>query len=100
MEILPDENAGSLHDRLMEMGSGLVVKTLDGLAENAIEEKPQPHVEHPKNAYKIFKEDTRINWEQPSKPFISLFWECRLILQLSPLLKIDNEEKGLKNIWG
>jgi methionyl-tRNA formyltransferase len=28
---------------------------LDGLAENAIEEKPQPQVEHPKNAYKILK---------------------------------------------
>ncbi len=100
IEILPDENAGSLHDRLMEMGSGLVVKTLDGLAENAIEEKPQPHVEHPKNAYKIFKEDTRINWEQPSKTV------HQFILGMSPYpaafttLKIENEEKGLKIFGG
>ncbi|MCD9617388.1 methionyl-tRNA formyltransferase [Chryseobacterium gleum] len=100
IEILPDENAGSLHDRLMEMGSGLVVKTLDGLAENAIQEKPQPQVEHPKNAYKIFKEDTRINWQQPSK-IIHQF-----ILGMSPYpaafttLKIENEEKGLKIFGG
>ncbi len=33
LPISPDENAGSLHDRLMEMGAKLVVKTLDGLAE-------------------------------------------------------------------
>ncbi|WP_454047323.1 methionyl-tRNA formyltransferase [Chryseobacterium sp. Marseille-Q8038] len=100
MEILPDENAGSLHDRLMEMGAGLVVKTLDALAENTIEEKPQPQVEHPKNAYKIFKEDTRINWVQPSKTI------HQFILGMSPYpaafttLKIENEEKGLKIFGG
>ncbi|MBO9691997.1 methionyl-tRNA formyltransferase [Chryseobacterium sp.] len=100
LEILPDENAGSLHDRLMEMGAGLVVRTLDGLAENAIEEKPQPQVEHPKNAYKIFKEDTRINWNQPSKAI------HQFILGMSPypaaftMLKIENEEKGLKIFGG
>lgn len=100
LEILPDENAGSLHDRLMVMGSKLVVKTLDGLAENAIEEKPQPQVEHPKNAYKIFKEDTRINWEAPSKTI------HQFILGMSPypaaftILKIAEEEKGLKIFGG
>lgn len=100
IEILPDENAGSLHDRLMEMGSKLVVKTLDGLAENAIEEKPQPQVEHPKNAYKIFKEDTRIKWDQSSKTI------HQFILGMSPYpaafttLKIENEEKGLKIFGG
>jgi len=94
--ILQDENAGSLHDRLMGMGSELVVKTLDGLAENAIEEKPQPQVEHPKNAYKIFKEDTKINWDAPSKTV------HQFILGMSPYpaafttLKIEDEEKGLK----
>ncbi|KMQ65751.1 methionyl-tRNA formyltransferase [Chryseobacterium angstadtii] len=94
--VLPDENAGSLHDRLMEMGSQLVVKTLDGLAQNAITERPQPHVEHPKNAYKIFKEDTRINWKAPSKTV------HQFILGMSPYpaafttIKIGEDEKGLK----
>lgn len=100
LEILPDENAGSLHDRLMEMGSKLVVKTLNGLAENSIQEKPQPHVEHPKNAYKIFKEDTRINWTKSSKEV------HQFILGMSPYpaafttLKIGEEEKGLKIFGG
>ncbi|HCM33714.1 methionyl-tRNA formyltransferase [Chryseobacterium sp.] len=100
IEVLLDENAGSLHDRLMEMGSKLVVKTLDGLAEGTIEERPQPEVEHPKNAYKIFKEDTKINWNAPSK-IIHQF-----ILGMSPYpaafttLKIGEEEKGLKIFGG
>lgn len=94
--VLENENAGSLHDRLMEMGSKLVVKTLDGLAENSIVEKPQPEVEHPKNAYKIFKEDTRIDWTKNSKEV------HQFVLGMSPYpaafttLKIGEEEKGLK----
>ncbi|MGU3377524.1 methionyl-tRNA formyltransferase [Chryseobacterium sp. M5A1_1a] len=100
LEIQLDENAGNLHDRLMEMGAKLVVKTLDGLAENAIEERPQPQVEYPKNAYKIFKEDTKINWDASSKTV------HQFILGMSPYpaafttLKIGEEEKGLKIFGG
>ncbi|GEN77097.1 methionyl-tRNA formyltransferase [Chryseobacterium hagamense] len=100
LTILPDENAGSLHDRLMEMGARLVVKTLNGLAENSIVEQPQPQVEHPKNAFKIFKEDTRIDWTRPSKEI------HQFILGMSPYpaafttLKIGEEEKGLKIFGG
>ncbi|WP_294292878.1 methionyl-tRNA formyltransferase [uncultured Chryseobacterium sp.] len=100
LTILPDENAGSLHDRLMEMGAKLVVKTLDGLAENSITERPQPQVEHPKNAFKIFKEDTRIDWNKNAKEI------HQFILGMSPYpaafttLKIGEEEKGLKIFGG
>lgn len=100
LTILPDENAGSLHDRLMEMGAELVVRTLDGLAENSITEKPQPNVENPKNAFKIFKEDTRIDWSKSSKEV------HQFILGMSPYpaafttLKIGEEEKGLKIFVG
>ncbi|WP_394675061.1 methionyl-tRNA formyltransferase [uncultured Chryseobacterium sp.] len=100
LDILPDENAGSLHDRLMEMGAGLVVKTLDGLADDTIQERPQPQVEHPKNAYKIFKEDTKIQWDAPSGTV------HQFILGMSPYpaafttLKIGDEEKGLKIFSG
>jgi len=98
--VLEDENAGHLHDRLMEMGAKLVAKTLDGLAENSITERPQPQVEHPKNAYKIFKEDTRIDWTKSSKEV------HQFILGMSPYpaafttLKIGEEEKGLKIFGG
>lgn len=96
IEIMPTENAGSLHDRLMQMGANLVVKTLDGLAENSIQEMPQPAVDEPKNAFKIFKEDTRINWKQNSEKVYNF------IRGMSPYpcaftsLKIGEEEKTLK----
>lgn len=100
LEILPNENAGSLHDRLMEMGGQLIVKTLDGLAENTISEQPQPEVEEPKNAFKIFKEDTRINWQNNSGTVHNF------IRGMSPYpcaftsLKIGAEEKTLKIYQG
>ena len=56
LPISPDENAGSLHDRLMEMGAKLVVKTLKmDLAENSITEQPQPQVAEPKMRLKFLK---------------------------------------------
>lgn len=96
LDILANENAGSLHDRLMEMGAGLIVKTLDGLAENSIVEKPQPEVAEQKNAFKIFKDDTKIDWAKSTKEV------HQFILGMSPYpaafttLKIGNDDKGLK----
>lgn len=96
LEIFENENAGKLHDRLMEMGAELVVKTLDGLAENSITEKPQPFVEQPKNAFKIFKEDTKINWQDSSENIFNF------VRGMSPYpcaftsLKIGNDVKSLK----
>jgi len=100
LTILPDENAGSLHDRLMLIGADLVIKTLDGLAENSITEKAQPEVSNPKNAFKIFKEDTKINWKKSSKEI------HQFILGMSPypaaftILKISEEDKSLKIFSG
>jgi methionyl-tRNA formyltransferase len=96
LEIYPDENAGALHDRLMAMGAQLIVKTLDGLAANTIQEKPQPNVEHPKNAFKIFKEDTKINWNGNSETVHNF------VRGMSPYpcaftnLKIGEDEKSFK----
>ena len=95
-EVLPHENAGQLHDRLMEIGSRLVVKTLDGLADGNLKDVPQSIVKEPKNAFKIFKEDTRIKWNQPS---IKVY---NFIRGMSPYpcafttLSINGEDKGLK----
>ena len=95
-EVLPHENAGQLHDRLMEIGSRLVVKTLNGLADGNLKDVPQSIVNEPKNAFKIFKEDTRIKWNQPS---IKVY---NFIRGMSPYpcafttLSINGEDKGLK----
>ncbi len=96
IEITPEENAGELHDRLMEMGAQLVVETLDGLAENSIVEKPQPMVEHPKNAFKIFKETTRINWAQNGETVYNFIRGMSPYPAAFTTLKIGEDEKFLK----
>lgn len=96
IEVLTNDNAGSLHDRLMEMGAKLVVKTLDGLAENTISEVPQPNVAEPKNAFKIFKEDTKIQWNNPSETVHNFIRGMSPYPCAFTTLKIGDEEKSLK----
>src|ERR1043165_4523126 len=40
--ILPEDNAGTIHDKLMLEGANLLVRTLDGLAADSITPQPQP----------------------------------------------------------
>lgn len=64
--ILPDDNAGTLHDKLMKAGAELLVITVRGLADGTIKEIPQDTIaaEHIKHAPKIFKEHLRIDWSK------------------------------------
>lgn len=62
--ITPADNAGTLHDRLAEIGSRLVLRTIDGLADGSLHPTPQqvPPLLHP--APKIFKPDCAIDWRK------------------------------------
>jgi len=62
--IAANETAGTLHDKLMEVGSTLVVETLDGLATGTLKPYKQPQTGEFTSAPKIFKDDCRINWVQ------------------------------------
>ena len=64
--ITEEDNAGSVHDKLMETGAQLVVKTVDAVAENKVEPVAQTQKEL-KPAPKIFKENCRIDWSQKSE---------------------------------
>jgi methionyl-tRNA formyltransferase len=61
-EIEPDENAGSLHDKLMHMGSQLVLTTVAAIDNEEIKTTPQKETEHIKTAYKLNKENCKVNW--------------------------------------
>jgi methionyl-tRNA formyltransferase len=63
-QITTDDNAESLHDRLMEKGAELVLKTLRAISSNTISTLPQLSVKELKIAPKIFKEQCEINWRQ------------------------------------
>lgn len=58
----PEETTGEVHDRLMEIGAELVVKTLQALQENRLKPYPQPEVAVRKDAPKLFKETAQIDW--------------------------------------
>ncbi len=100
LEIGDDENAGSLHDRLMELGARLVVETLDGLAEKSITGKPQPLTDQPKNAFKIFKEDTCIDWHKTSKEIHNFVRGMSPYPCAFTVLEINGEKKNLKIFSG
>ena len=57
-----DENAGSLHDKLMHTGSDLVIKTVKLIEKGNVETTPQPEIEDIKTAYKLNKDNCKINW--------------------------------------
>lgn len=62
-DIKPNENAGQLHDRLMELGSDTVLKTLALIENDKAETIAQP-AEETKTAYKLNKDNCKINWSK------------------------------------
>jgi methionyl-tRNA formyltransferase len=67
--ILPKDDAGSMHDKLMYAGAGLLLKTVKGLADGILKEAPQPVIpdEFLKHAPKLFKETLVIDWTKDAK---------------------------------
>lgn len=74
VDILDEDNIGSLYDKLMHIGSGLVVQTVDKIAKGGYETIEQMSIDestlHP--APKIFKEDCRIDWSRSGRDIINL----------------------------
>ena len=99
-EISPEDNAGTLHDRLMEIGAKLVVETLDGLAEGKLTEIPQNQKENPKTAYKIFKEDTKIDWEKEVEVIHNFIRGMSPYPAAFTILEVGGKQKILKIFKG
>lgn len=60
-----NETAGSLHDRLMHLGASLVTKTVDVIAQDKVTTQIQPQLGDLKTAYKLYPENTKIDWDAP-----------------------------------
>lgn len=65
VEIGPEESAGELHDRLAELSGQFVLRVLNGLVENGLEEHPQDSASAT-YAPKIERRMTEIDWHQPA----------------------------------
>ncbi|MCX4026919.1 methionyl-tRNA formyltransferase [Endozoicomonas sp. SM1973] len=62
-EISDQETGGSLHDKLAEIGSPALLKTLQQIADGQLQPKVQDH-ENASYAHKLSKQEAHINWEQ------------------------------------
>ncbi|MDH4070421.1 MAG: formyltransferase family protein, partial [Ignavibacteria bacterium] len=64
--INPDDDAGSLHDRLAVQGARIVLNTVRGLEQGSLVPKPQNDAAA-SPAPKIRKEDCRIDWSRSAR---------------------------------
>lgn len=64
IEIGEDDDAGTVHDRLMELGARLTAETVNNIAAGTVTTRPQSDFGgvEPSAAPKIFKDTCRIDW--------------------------------------
>lgn len=70
--IAPDENAGQLHDRLMKLGSTAVIETLKRIETNTVSTTIQKDNAEIKTAYKLNKDNCRIDWSKSLQDIYNL----------------------------
>ncbi|MBE6207435.1 MAG: methionyl-tRNA formyltransferase [Rikenellaceae bacterium] len=72
-EITPDDTIGTLYDRLMHKGVGLVLETVEKLAAGEINPIEQQHIDEStlKPAPKIFKEDCLVDWSKGGRQIVN-----------------------------
>ena len=98
--ILPEDNIGTLYDKLMTRGCDLVVDTVERIATGDYTPIEQMHIDEAtlKPAPKIFKEDCRIDWSWEGERIVNF------VRGLSPYpaawtaMYLDGEEKGSAKI--
>lgn len=73
--IRPDDTAGDLLARLAEGGAGLLVATLDGIADGSLEERPQAE-EGLSHAPKVTVEEACVDWRLPAAAVDRLVRSC------------------------
>lgn len=62
--ILPEDNIGTLYEKQMTKGAELILQTISAIQNGDYPRSPQPIVEVPKLAPKIFKETCKIDWSK------------------------------------
>ena len=96
IDISPDENAGQLHDRLMQLGSETVLETLSLIEKGNVAIRIQKEDPEIKTAYKLNKENCKIDWTKSAAEIYNL------IRGLSPypsawcLISEEKEEWNVK----
>jgi len=70
IDIAPDDNVGVVHDRLMELGASLTIKTIDSIVDGTLTTTSQDRLIEEGDttcpAPKIFTETCHIDWNRPA----------------------------------
>lgn len=66
-EILPEDDAGSVYERLMHRGAALVLKTVEAITNGSYPQVPQQESAVLKSAPKIFRETCEIDWNRTAE---------------------------------
>ncbi|MDE3182371.1 MAG: methionyl-tRNA formyltransferase [Bacteroidota bacterium] len=108
IEIAEDETAGSLHDKMMNTGADLLLKTINALEKGTLKEVPQnsPFTIHPvppHHAPKIFTETCEIHWNKDVNEIYNLIrglspYPAAFTFLKGKKLKIFSAEKELTQV--
>jgi len=66
MPIEADDTAGTLHDKMMQIGASLLVKTVENYSTGNLKATPQSDSGEVTHAPKIFTDNCVINWDKPA----------------------------------
>lgn len=66
LSIGPDETAGEVHDRLMQLGADLVLRTVQHIETGKAKPRQQDHTQATE-APKLFRENCRIDFDRPAR---------------------------------
>lgn len=69
--IHPEDNAGTLYERLMHKGAALVLATVQRIQSGNLQSQPQSEPAVLRHAPKIFKDTCRIDWNQPAHQVVN-----------------------------
>ncbi|HAP70148.1 MAG TPA: methionyl-tRNA formyltransferase [Flavobacteriales bacterium] len=97
VDIAENETAGELHDKLMNVGARLVVKTLQAIESGNAPSTPQNAIVGELNeAPKIFKETCKIDWNKSANDVFNHIRGLSPYPTAFTTLVSDDEEIGLK----
>ena len=98
--ITDSDNCGTIHDKLMETGSELVVETVDRLIANDMKPIEQESLIKPgttlKHAPKIFKEDCRLDFNKDATTIRNLIRGLSPYPAAFTTIKVKGKEMSLK----
>jgi methionyl-tRNA formyltransferase len=94
-----DDNAGSLHDKLMHTGTKLVLATLDQIKEDMVKPLPQEEFALLNEAPKLTRENTKVNWDLPKRQIYNFIRGLDPYPGAWSYLEVDGKQSTVK-IYG